>query len=366
MNTILILGAGKIGQSLVHLFANNNNYKVHVADIGPVSLLPGTIAKNVTMHPNRDVSSTLEIHDLIDKIPGLKSIASCLPYFLNLDVAQACADRELNYFDLTEDNKVTNAIKIISKDSNQVFIPQCGLAPGYVSLLANHIAGQFDTVHDINMRVGALPRITNNDLKYSLTWSTNGLINECDNPCQVIKNGKRQLVEPMQDLEHIVLDGINYEAFNTSGGLGTLLDTYEGKVQNMNYKTMRYPGHRDLFRFLLQDLKLGQKREIFEEILNDAIPTIINDVVIVYVSVTGIINGKLTELSDYIVNKGLHNRANDLTAIQTTTACGIAAIIDIMLNTEHDHKGFVHVEEVDYDTFIRNKFGRNYIYNYGD
>jgi len=346
--SILILGAGQIGLPLARLLSSTS--VVHIADLNEISI------NNVNVHSNVNASNYEELRTLCNSIDDLGTIISCLPYHFNIKIADLALEFNLNYFDLTEDNKVTDYIKNKSKNSDKVFVPQCGLAPGFISLFTNDIISKFDVAIDVNMRVGALPRMVNNDLKYSLTWSTNGLINECGNPCKSIVNGELTEVQPLEDLESIILDGIEYEAFNTSGGAGTLLESYVGKVKTMNYKTMRYKGHRDLFKFLMFDLKLNEKREIFEEILNDAIPTVKNDVVIIYVSVTGIINGKLTTISDYIKNTGVE----DFTAIQTTTAAGIAAVVDIMLNSPHNHKGFVKVEEIDYFTFMQNEFGKLY------
>ena len=120
------------------------------------------------------------------------------------------------------------------------------------------------------MRVGALPQFPTNELKYNLTWSTDGLINEYCNPCEAIHDGKSIDVLPLEGLEHFSLDGVDYEAFNTSGGLGTLCETLEGQVRELNYKTVRYPGHRDLMAFLMNELRLSERRELLKDILENA------------------------------------------------------------------------------------------------
>ena len=135
------------------------------------------------------------------------------------------------------------------------------------------------------MRVGALPVHPSNALKYSLTWSTDGLINEYGNVCYGIENGVKTALRPLEGYETIEVDGLLYEAFNTSGGLGTLADTYAGKVQTMNYKTLRYPGHCDKIHFLMNDLKLNQQRETLKHLLENAVPKTDQDVVLIYASV---------------------------------------------------------------------------------
>ena len=108
------------------------------------------------------------------------------------------------------------------------------------------------------MRVGALPQFPTNALRYNLTWSTDGLINEYCNFCEVIHDGRRLEVLPLEGLEHFSLDGVRYEAFNTSGGLGTLCETLAGRVRTLNYKTVRYNGHRELMQFLDQRAAAGR------------------------------------------------------------------------------------------------------------
>ena len=136
------------------------------------------------------------------------------------------------------------------------------------------------------MRVGALPTNISNALQYSLTWSTDGLINEYGNPCDAIENGKAVRLLPLEGLEEIKIDGLTYEAFNTSGGIGSLADTYHGKVKHFSYKTIRYPGHCEKIKFLMNDLKLNDDRDTLKRIFEHAIPKTFQDVVLVYVSVT--------------------------------------------------------------------------------
>jgi saccharopine dehydrogenase-like NADP-dependent oxidoreductase len=135
----------------------------------------------------------------------------------------------------------------------------------------------------VRLRVGALPQFPTNALNYNLTWSTDGLINEYCNPCEAIHEGKPIEVLALQGIEQFSLDGITYEAFNTSGGLGTLCETLAGKAREVNYKTVRYPGHCERMKMLVSDLKLGERRELFKDVLETAIPVTLQDVVLVFV-----------------------------------------------------------------------------------
>ena len=147
----------------------------------------------------------------------------------------------------------------------------------------------------VKLRVGALPQYPSNALNYNLTWTTDGVINEYCEPCEAIVNGVRREVPPLEELEEFSLDGVTYEAFNTSGGLGTLCETLDGKVRNLNYRTIRYPGHAAIMTALLNDLRLRDRRDVLKDILENAVPTTLQDVVIVFVTVSGRNEGQLVQ-----------------------------------------------------------------------
>src|SRR4029077_12033883 len=161
-----------------------------------------------------------------------------------------------HYLDLTEGFESTRKRREIAARGEVAFIPQCRLAPAFIALVANDLASRFDTLDSVRMRVGALPQYPSNALNYNLTWSTDGVINEYCEPCEAIVNGELREVPPLEAREEFALDGVTYEAFNTSGGLGSLCQTLKGKVDNLNYKTIRYPGHAAIMKALLQDLRL--------------------------------------------------------------------------------------------------------------
>ena len=186
-------------------------------------------------------------------------------------------------------------MKQLAQGARTAFIPQCGLAPGFITIVASDLASRFDELQDVRMRVGALPKFPSNALNYNLTWSTDGVINEYCEPCEAIVNGQLRETQPLEELEEFSLDGILYEAFNTSGGLGTLCETLAGKVRNLNYRTIRYPGHAAIMKALLNDLRLRDRRELLKDILENAVPITLQDVVIVFVTVSGMRGGQLMQ-----------------------------------------------------------------------
>ncbi len=359
---IAVFGAGKIGRLVVNLLADCNDYHVTVLDVQNMHTKRDQCSsqkflKNV-QYRQADFASRRDIEQgLVDQ----DYVLSCAPFYCNVEIAKQALRLKVNYLDLTEDIKTTAAIKKFAQNSQNVFIPQCGLAPGFITIVANDLVRQFDTVDVLKMRVGALPMFPHNSLKYNLTWSTEGLINEYCNPCEVIENKKLEIVAALEGKEMLSLDGQEYEAFHTSGGLGTLAESLLGKVENMNYKSIRYPGHRDLLFTLLHDLKFIDDREGLKKVFERSLPYTKQDVVIIFVTVIGRREGKLTQKS--YVKKIYHSEiaGEHWGAIQVTTAAGICAVLDLHVHSKLPLCGFVRQENISYEEFIKNRFGKYYI-----
>ena len=361
MQDILVLGAGKIGVLISGLLAECGDYRIQLADSKP-----GVAAEVADAHGSENVVPfELDAGDkdkLAQHVREHKPMAviSGLPYFCNEVVAEVARDEGLHYFDLTEDVAVTEAVRNLAEGSKQVFAPQCGLAPGFISIAANELIQHFDSLHSVKLRVGALPQHPNNVLKYSLTWSTDGVINECGNMCQSIVDGEEVDVLPLEGLEKIEIDGTRYEAFNTSGGLGSLGETYGDKVTTMNYKTIRYPGHCEQMRLLMNGLKLNHDRGTLKRILENAVPQTLQDVVVIYAAVTGTQDGEFRE--ENYVNKIYPQVVSGRlwSAIQMTTAAGVCSILDIVLSNPGNYEGFVAQEQFRLSDILENRFGQIY------
>ena len=357
---LILLGAGKIGDAILNLLSHTGDYEITVADRDPERLKYVAQAgfPNVTTK-QADLGDKAVVTELIR---GHKVTLSACPYFLTPIIAGAAKAANSHYFDLTEDVESTRVVKQLADGADSAFVPQCGLAPGFISIVANDVAKKFETLRDVSMRVDALPTFPNNALKYNLTWSTDGLINEYCNPCEAIVDGQLRETSPLEEMEHFSLDGIDYEAFNTSGGLGTLCESLQGKVQNLNYKTVRYPGHRDIVKMLIRDLELGklERRPILKDVLETSVPMTKQDVVLVFVSVIGTRNGRLEQES--YAKKIYAQEVNGqlLSAIQLTTASGICAMVDMVVEGKLPQKGMVRQEQATLADFTANRFGRYY------
>jgi saccharopine dehydrogenase-like NADP-dependent oxidoreductase len=360
MKQILILGAGRVGSLTACLLVNSGRYKVYLAD----KTIPTNKPRLEHYEENLsyivlDVTSSNELEKHINN-NSFNAIISCLPFFFNKDLAKLASKLKLNYFDLTEDVETTEYIKQIASKSDAFFAPQCGLAPGFISIVSNDLMQEFEEVDNVRMRVGALPLNVSNTLQYGLTWSTEGLINEYMQPCEGVVDGKKRTLAPLSDVEEIKIDGLTYEAFNTSGGIGSMIETYKGKVKNINYKSIRHPGHCDKMKFLMQDMKLGYDLDLMVKIMDDAIPRINQDIVLIYVSVSGIRKGLQSErhFAQKFPSKVMFTK--HFSALQLTTATSLCVSIDLLLNSKNKHIGFVNQESIKLKDFYANEFGDYY------
>lgn len=342
MPHVAIVGAGKIGIAVKTLLQKQPNvYSVVVCD----NKKPDVI--------NLDVADQNKLRKFIR---GNDVVVSCLPYNLTYHVAYAASVENIAYFDLTEDIGVSKLIKktlLANTNSHPIRMPHCGLAPGVVCIIANELAKQFDNVKSIEIRVGALPKATNNQMKYYLSWSPEGVINEYCNPCEVIYDGVNVTAMALEGLEEIVIDGSYYEAFNTSGGLGTMCSTWKGKVRDLNYKTIRYLGHRNHMQLILNDFGLRDNKELLAEIFRQNVPYTTDDIVIIYISCSGEIDGKVCRKT-YI--KKITGRSG-LSAIELTTASGVCGVIEIYLRGSFTKAGFIKQEDCSFTDLKSTSFG---------
>lgn len=357
MNNLVILGAGKIGRMVTHLMATCGDYSVRVGDVAQAAV--DSLTKKYPQVKGQvvDFASAQSLDSLLK---GAFGVISCAPYRCNPLIAERAKANGVHYFDLTEDVEVTNHVKKLAEGSKSLFAPQCGLAPGFITIAATHVMKDLTDLTDVRLRVGALPRFPSNRLQYNLTWSTDGLINEYCNPCEAVLNGEFVMVPPMEQVERLTIDGVEYEAFNTSGGLGTLGVTLKGKARNVNYKTIRYPGHCELMKFLLQDLGMREHKDELVSIFDRALPATLQDQIVIFVSATGRLHGKLTERT---YAKTIYHQVIDgetWSGIQITTAAGITAIVDMVAKGQLPTAGFLKMETVDYDAFLKNRFGKYY------
>ncbi len=351
---VVLLGAGHIGQTIARLLSDSGDYDVTVVDRSEAALkrIGGGRVRSA-------VFDTETPADLAAAMTGQDAVINALPYSMATRVATRARESRCHYFDLTEDVAATRAIMALADGAPTAFMPQCGLAPGFIGIVAHHLTKSFDELQDVKMRVGALPAFPTNSLKYNLTWSVDGLINEYCHPCEAIRDGERLEMLPLEGMEHFSLDGVEYEAFNTSGGLGTLCETLQGRVRTLDYKSVRYPGHCHLMKILLEELQLKSDPESLKAMLRRSVPTTMQDVVLVFVTVSGMRQGQLVQ--EVFARKIFAERGPlAVSAIQITTAAGVCAAVDLFREGTLPNRGFIRQEQIELPAFLANRFGCAY------
>lgn len=350
---ILIIGAGRIGTVIADLLNATGDYAVTLADraAGPLADAQSAGHRTVLIE---DGDATA----LARAMAGCFAVISAVPFHATAEIARAAVAAGVHYLDLTEDVATTRMVKELAGQAATALIPQCGLAPGFISMVAQDLIQGFDSIDCVRLRTGALPRFPANALGYNLTWSTEGVINEYCEPCEAIADGHQVIVPALEECEEFALDGIRYEAFNTSGGLGTLCESLRGKVRVLNYRSIRYPGHAAIMKTLLRDLRLSERRGMLKSILQYALPATLQDVVVIFVTVSGQRRGQLVQDSYAAKIYGRHLAGAPRSAIQITTAAGLCGVLDLLADNVIPARGLIRQEDIQLADFLANRFGR--------
>ncbi len=350
LSTIAVLGLGKVG-NLVATLLVEGGFTVRGVDVDDSRSVDGVTVVAA------DLGDPTAIADAVD---GCDAIVSCLPYNLNIAIADVAAEKGLHYFDLTEDVPTTDHIRALAADADVLMAPQCGLAPGFIGIVGASLAAELDTCRSLKMRVGALPQHPTGLLGYAFNWSAEGVVNEYLNDCEVIEEGVRKFVSPMEWHETIYLNGTELEAFTTSGGLGTMCETLIDTVENLDYKSLRYPGHMKQMNFFFHELLMREDRAKATEILTSAKPPVEADVVHVHVAAEGTVDGRLIR-KEFVRSYMPMEIAGEMrTAIAWTTAASLVGVIEMVAAGNLPNSGFLHQEHIPLDAFLASRTGSYY------
>ncbi len=348
--TVAVLGLGKVGKLAATL--------LHEAGFQVTGFDARELRSSVPFETQCvDISSA---EALGSALGASQAVLSCLPYHLNAQVAEVAHGLAIHYFDLTEDVPTTQAIREMAETSKAIMAPQCGLAPGFIGIVGADLASKFETVRAIRLRVGALPQNPTGMLGYAFNWSPEGVVNEYLNDCEVIEEGEHKWVSPMEWVETIYVDGRKLEAFTTSGGLGTMCETYLGRVDNLDYKTMRYPGHVQLMNFFFHELLMRDRRDTAGEILTHAKPPVDDDVVFVHASAEGLTEGRMFRHEFVRAYYPLEIAGENRTAIAWTTSASVVAVIEMVRGGALPAQGFLKQEDIPLKAFMNTHTGSLY------
>ncbi len=348
LRRIAVLGLGKVGTLAAKLLHGGGFHVVGIDSRTPHQKLPFAVqALNLETDDGAGAATQ-----------GFDAVLSCLPYRINKRIAAAAHARGIHYFDLTEDVPTTQAIIELSKSSRGLMAPQCGLAPGFVGIVGAAQVAAFEFCRSLRLRVGALPQNPTGLMAYAFNWSPEGVVNEYLNDCEVIEDGVRKMVSSMEWNETIYVDGVMLEAFTTSGGLGTICETFHGKVTNVDYKSMRYPGHMRLMNFFFHELLMRVRRDLAGEILTNAKPPVNDDVVYVHVSAEGTLDGRLQRREFVRAYRPIELAGGAQTAIAWTTSASVVAVIEMVRDGTLPQRGFLKQEEIPLSKFLATTTGR--------
>ncbi|MCB1887563.1 MAG: saccharopine dehydrogenase NADP-binding domain-containing protein [Rhodocyclaceae bacterium] len=333
---MVVLGAGRQGCAAAFDLARSPLVEdVTLVDLG-LDELPAFLRGDAKVRLLRsDVNDLLRARELI---APATVVCSALPYHMNFRVAELALECGTHYCDLggnTEIVKQQRGLDAAAVEAGVSLVPDCGLAPGLVNILAASGIRSLDSVDSVRIRVGGLPQKPLPPLHYGIVYSLEGLLDYYTTNSVVLRNGVPQWVDALSGLETCKFPAPvgELEAFHTAGGISSLAERYAGQVREMDYKTLRFPGHaaimkavRDLGLLGLDPVRVGAHsvvpREAFAAIVTPHLSGVSLDFVVARVTVAGLLDGKPHalewEMIDYC------DEQNGITAMMRTTGYSLA------------------------------------------
>lgn len=336
---IAVVGSGLMGRAAVYDLAQNKDVvKIGLFDINlkEAKAVAKKYGGKKIIAKKFDAGDTKTAYALFKQYDA---VISAVTYKFNPGLAKAAIRAKAHFFDLGGNNTAVNQefkLHAQAKKAGVVVIPDCGLAPGMVSVIAAGDLAKFDRPESLHIRVGGLPQKPRPPLNYQMLFSAEGLINEYYEPVVAIKNGKKIKLDTMIDVESLSFRGIGkLEAFTTSGGTSTLPKTYGKILKNLDYKTIRYPGHCEKFKTMM-DIGLdswdkidvdGVKvapRSVLKAVLDKNLSFGEPDLSLVRVTTEGKVKGKKRKYISEIIDR--EDKKTGLTSMMRCTSFPITII----------------------------------------
>jgi lysine 6-dehydrogenase len=357
---IIVLGAGMMGRAIAYDLDKYSNFdSITIADRdgqaiqSAKSFLKG---KNVDF-ANIDINDT---NDVKKHFQNADVAISAVPYQFNYALAKVAVETKTHFLDLGGNNDIVEKERSLFENARKndvTIIPDCGLAPGLTSIITRDIVEQMDSIEYVKMRVGGLPINPRPPLNYQMVFSPYGLINEYVEDAIVLDHGKITKKKSMTELETIEFPEPfgKMEAFLTSGGCSTLPYTYKDKIDYLDYKTIRYPGHCEQFKILLdlgfaeeKEVKIGEKsvvpRDLFATLLLKTLPINGRDVVLLKVFSKGIKDGKNLNMEYTMIDS--YDEGNNITSMMRTTGYPISITAQMIEQNIIKERGVFCSEEI--------------------
>jgi lysine 6-dehydrogenase len=370
---ILVLGAGRMGFGAAYDLIHNSPDVAGVTIADSVAEKANAAAEKIGGNITAKHFDAANAELAAELMNGHDSVISCVNYWYNVPLSKAAIRAKANFCDLGGNNYVVDeqlALNDKAAEAGVNIIPDCGLAPGMVSVLAMHGAAAFDELDEIHIRVGGLPQNPRGPLKYQLVFSVEGLINEYIEQARVIRGGEITEVDSMTEIESLEFDGFPpLEAFQTSGGTSTLPDTFLGKIKELDYKTIRFAGHCEKFKTMIDlglcssdeivaDFKKVVPRKVFGALLEKHLPSDEPDLVLVRLEFSGTKDGAAKRLRYDIVDR--QDEETGLSAMMRTTAFPASIIAQMMAKGDVTVRGAIPQEKaIDPEKFVAELRRRN-------
>lgn len=362
MTKIAILGAGQIGRAVYKIITDlrensdnriYDNIDVFVADVSEANI--SKLVYGTHRLINFEECTGKEIGNILYE-GKITHVINALPFFLNEKIAIAASIANANYIDFTEDDNMADKVCSILGKLDINCAVKCGLAPGFVNYIGYDLINKINTPDTLLVSVGALPRLVsygseNPEQSYNLTWSVDGLVNEYIRPCRVKKLGVKTEIIPISEIIDVVIDGVRYEAACTSGGIGSLIDDLN-HVPNIQYMTLRYPGHYAYVKSIISE---NNEFDSIKTIFKEKFPFTDDDVIVVYANALG------KDEEGTFIRRSYFNKyygVNGLSGIQSTTAASGVAILELMLTGKV--QGIITHSNVNLKDFVETEAFKKY------
>src|SRR5450759_3106202 len=356
----LVLGAGLMGKAIAFdLVHSSPDFTVTLADVD----LERASRVAASIDPKRISPQKIDAqnHGDVVQLMSQHTVAiSAVTFHLNYLLTKAAIEAGSHFCDLGHDDDVV-AQQLTethrASHANITIIANCGLAPGLADILAMDAFQQLDKVDSLHLRVGGLPQHPHPPLNYQLVFSAEGLIEEYTLHATVLRDGKIRRIESLTEIESLSFPPPfdNLEAFHTGGGASRLPQLLEGRVDSLEYKTIRYKGHCEKMKTLLElgfaenePLTIGHRlitsRELFLELLKKRLTFDEPDAVLLLVSARGRKNCKEQQISYRMVD--LFDKKNSMTAMMRSTSFPTSVIAQMMLDGRIAKRGAFTAEEI--------------------
>ena len=345
---ILVIGAGRCGIAIAEMLSASGDYEVTLADSADEARSRAATSNL----PFVFVDGTRQ-REVERMLPGFDAVVAAVPSSVCPFIAAAAVACGVAYLDLAD-------IPEIAADGRRTgapAIPSCGFSPGLVNDIASDLSSRMAGPFDMTVRAGALPIYPTNRLGYGLSWNVDDLIEEYSSPGDAIRGGQPIKIAPLEGLENLVLDGARYEAFTTGAAASSLPAMLMGRAENFVFKTIRYPGHLELIRFLLEDLGLRSRQDHLRTLLQNGLPEISQDVLLLFITVRSARDGRQTEQSDCRrISYGRLSGGRIVSALPRASAAHLCTMLDLLRSGAISGAGIIRHEAVPLASIAGNRF----------